>query len=115
MIPRREKLISGCSVRYSAGFVGSLRGKMVRDAKSLKREALKLLARNIRMMRTQQMKKAIPVAMAPQKIVEAAVLAASEVDARNAGGTPDRYTELLRCEGGDDFFEARLATQRVPQ
>jgi hypothetical protein len=28
------------------------------------------------MMRTQQMKKAIPVAMAPQKIVEAAVLAA---------------------------------------
>jgi hypothetical protein len=31
----------------------------------------------------------------------------------HAGGTP-AATELLRREGGDDFFEARLAAQRVP-
>ena len=32
----------------------------------------------------------------------------------DAGGTP-AATELLRREGGDDFFEARLAAQRVPE
>ena len=31
----------------------------------------------------------------------------------DAGGTP-AATELLRRERGDDFFEARLAAQRVP-
>jgi hypothetical protein len=31
----------------------------------------------------------------------------------DAGGTP-AATELLRREGGDDFFEARIAAQRIP-
>jgi hypothetical protein len=34
--------MSGRSLRYSVNFCGPLRGKMLRDAKSLKREALKL-------------------------------------------------------------------------
>ena len=41
MISRCEKIISGRSLKYLAGFGGSLREKMVRDAESLKREALK--------------------------------------------------------------------------
>jgi len=36
-----EKVVSGRSLKYLAGFGGSLREKMLRDAKSLKREALK--------------------------------------------------------------------------
>jgi len=34
--------------------------------------------------------------------------------ASDAGGTP-ATTELLRREGGDDFFEARIAAQRIPE
>jgi hypothetical protein len=54
-----------------AGFGGSLREKMLRDAKSLNREVLKP-GRATRMMRMPTDQKA----MAPQKIVEAAVSAA---------------------------------------
>ncbi|PYK35253.1 MAG: hypothetical protein DME54_05320, partial [Verrucomicrobia bacterium] len=36
-----------------------------------------------------------------------------EVDARQAGGMP-ATTDLLRREGGDDFFEARLAAEPTP-
>ncbi len=32
----------------------------------------------------------------------------------HAGGTP-AATELLRREGGDDFFEARIAAEGVPE
>jgi hypothetical protein len=32
----------------------------------------------------------------------------------DAGGTA-ATTELLRREGGDDFFEARIAAERVPE
>jgi hypothetical protein len=58
-----------------AGFGGSLRGKMLRDAKSLKREALKLTAEHTDDADATD-EKAISVAIAPQKIVEAAGSAA---------------------------------------
>ena len=49
-----------------------------------------------------------------KKVTEATALCVSQCDERPDRAGRRQLGELFRCERGDDFFEARIAAERVP-
>jgi len=100
------EVISGRSLKYLAGFGGSLREKMLRDATSLKREALKpdrgtpAFAQGCGAAGTDFTKGGCRGRRA----------GCFEVGARDAGGTP-ATTEIVSVLERRGFFESRIALQ----